>query len=145
MERTVATVVTPRASWEDWGKLLLRVTIGVLLMLHGIAKVKNGIGWMAGPLGNLGLPLFVGYGAYVGEIVAPIFAILGKFARLAGLVIAFNLLMAIVLVRKGDVAALNQGGGWAIEVEMLFLLGGIAIFLLGSGRYSLSKGRGRWD
>lgn len=131
--------------FQDWGKLVLRLAIGGLLLLHGIAKLKNGIGWMSGPLGAFGLPMFVGYGVYVGEIIAPVLAILGKWARLAGLVMAFNLLMAVVLVRRGDVLKLNQGGGWAIEVEMLFLIGGVAIFLLGSGRYSLSKGQGRWD
>lgn len=131
--------------FADWGKLLLRLSIGVLLMLHGIAKLKGGIAWMAGPLSNFGLPMFVGYGVFVGEIIAPIFLILGKFARLAGLVVAFSLFMAIVLVRRGDIVKLNQGGGWAIEVEMLFLLGGICIFLLGSGKYSISKGEGRWD
>jgi putative oxidoreductase len=141
----MVTGLSPRASGDNWGKLLLRLAVGALLLLHGIAKIKNGIGWMANPLGNFGLPLFVGYGVYIGEVVAPLLTIVGKFARLAGLVIAFDLLMAIVLVRKGDVASLNQGGGWAIEVELLFLLGGIAIFLLGSGRYSLSRGRGRWD
>lgn len=136
---------SPRAGWEDWGKLLLRVTIGFLLLLHGISKLKNGIGWMAGPLGGLGLPAFVGYGAYVGEVVAPLFLMAGKFARLAGLVVAFNMLGAIIIALRGRVFTLNQGGGWAIELEMLFLLGGVAIFLLGSGRYSLSKGQGRWD
>lgn len=141
----MATPVSPRASWEDWGKLLLRVTIGGLLLLHGISKLRNGIGWMAGPLSTLGLPAFVGYGVYVGEVVAPLFVIAGKFARLAGLVIAFSLLMAIIIVLRGKVFSLNQGGGWAIELEMLFLLGGVTIFLLGSGRYSLSKGQGRWD
>jgi putative oxidoreductase len=141
----MATSVAPRTGWEDWGKLLLRLTIGVLLILHGIAKLRNGIGWMAGPLGAFGLPAFIGYGAYVGEIVAPLLLIVGKWTRLAGLVVAFNMLAAIVLVRRDSIAKLNQGGGWDIELEILFLLGGIAIFLLGSGRYAISKGVGRWD
>jgi putative oxidoreductase len=141
----MATTVAPRTGWEDWGKLVLRLTIGVLLLLHGIAKVKNGIGWMAAPLGAFGLPLFVGYGAYVGEIVAPLLLIAGKFTRLAGLVVAFNMIMAIVLVRRADLFTRNQGGGWSVELELLFLLGGVAIFLLGSGRYALSKGQGKWD
>ena len=141
----MATSVAPRTGWEDWAKLLLRLTIGVLLILHGIAKLKGGIGWMAGPLGSVGLPAFIGYGAYVGEVVAPLLLIAGKWSRLAGLVVAFNMLMAILLVRRSDIGALNQGGGWAIELEMLFLLGGVAIFLLGSGKYAISKGAGRWD
>ena len=141
----MATTVAARTGWEDWGKLLLRLTVGVLLILHGIAKLRNGIGWMAGPLGAFGLPAFIGYGAYIGEIVAPLLLIVGKWTRLAGLVVAFNMLAAIVLVRRDSIAKLNQGGGWDIELEMLFLLGGIVIFLVGSGRYALSKGVGRWD
>ena len=141
----MATAVTPRATWEDVGKLILRLTVAVLLMVHGISKLKNGIGWMAGMLESKHLPAFIGYGVYVGEIVAPILLILGMFTRLAGLVVSFNLLMAIVLARAADVWTLNRGGGWAIEIEMFFLLAGVAIFFLGSGRYALRKGLGRWD
>ena len=136
---------TSPAMGNDSGKLVLRLSIGVLLLLHGIAKLKGGIGWMSGPLGAVGLPAFVGYGVYVGEVIAPLFLIAGKWTRLAGLVVAINMLCAIVLVQRDKVASLNQGGGWAIELEMLFLLGGLAVFLLGSGRYSLSRGSGRWD
>jgi len=129
----------------DWGKLLVRLMIGGLLIFHGIFKLKGGIGWMGGMLSAVGLPAFIGYGVYVGEIVAPLFAIIGKFSRIAGLIIAFNMLMAIVLAQRAKMFSLNEGGAWAIELEMLFLLGGIAIFLLGSGRIALSRGTGRWD
>ena len=134
-----------RAGWEDWGKLLLRLAVGGLLIFHGIAKMRNGVGWMAGPLSGLGLPAFVAYGAYVGEVVAPIFLIVGKWARIAGLVVAFNMVSAIVIALRDKVFTLNMGGGWAIELELMFLLGGVIVFLLGSGKYSLSRGNGPWD
>ncbi len=130
---------------DSWGKLVLRLTVAILLLFHGIAKVKGGVGWMAGPLSAFGLPGFVAYGVYVAEVVAPILLALGKFTRLAGAVIAFDMLMAIVLVLRQRFFTVNQGGGWAVELEMFFLLGGVAIALLGSGRYALSGGRGRWD
>jgi putative oxidoreductase len=131
--------------WDDVGKLVLRVAIGGLLFLHGVAKLKSGIGWMAGPLSSVGLPAFVGYGVFVGEIIAPILVMVGTYSRLAGLVIAFNMFAAIMLVQRGKIGALNQGGGWGIELEMLFLLGGVAIFFLGAGKFSLSRGQARWD
>ena len=134
-----------RAGWEDWGKLLLRLAVGGLLLFHGIAKMRNGIGWMAGPLSGLGLPAFVGYGVYVGEVIAPIVLILGKWARIAGLVVAFNMMGAIIIALRAKVFTLNMSGGWAIELELMFLLGGLVIVLLGSGKYSLSKGTGAWD
>jgi|SRR5688572_14370683 putative oxidoreductase len=134
-----------RLGWDDIGKLVLRVAIGALLFLHGVAKLKSGIGWMAGPLAQFGLPAFVGYAVFIGEIIAPVLLLVGTYTRLAGLVIAVNMLSAIMLVQRGKIGALNQGGGWGIELEMLFLLGGVAIFFLGAGKFSLSRGQARWD
>jgi len=142
----MTTEAVSRAGWEDWGKLVLRLAVGGLLLFHGIYKVRNGVAWMAGPLSAVGLPAFLGYGTYVGEIIAPILAMAGKFTRIAGLIMAFDLLMAIVLVQRDRIFSVNpQGGGLAIELETFFLLGGLAVFFLGSGRYALSKGQGRWD
>lgn len=142
----MTTGVIPRAGRDDWGKLLLRVAVGGLLLFHGIFKVKNGVAWMADPLAAVGLPAFLGYGTYIAEVVAPILVLTGKFTRLAGIVMAFDMLMAILLVLRDRVFSINpQGGGLAIELEMFFLLGSVAIVFLGSGRYAVSKGQGRWD
>jgi putative oxidoreductase len=139
-------VRTPaRTSWDDNGKLILRVTVAVLMLMHGIAKMQNGIGWMAGMLQSHHLPVFVGYGVYVAEVIAPILLILGLFTRLAALVIAFDMVMAIVLAQSDKVFTRSQSGGWAIELEMFYLLASLAIFFLGSGRYAVRKGQHRWD
>jgi putative oxidoreductase len=60
-------------------------------------------------------------------------------------VIFINMIVAVALVRMGDVGSLGKTGGWAIELEALFALGGAAVYCLGSGRYALSRGRGTWD
>jgi putative oxidoreductase len=129
---------------QSLGKLILRLAIGFNLLLHGIGKLEHGVAWMAGPLAKFGLPAFLGYGAYVGEVLAPLLLLLGIRSRLAGLVIAFDLLMAIVLVKAGEIVALSKGGTWGIELESLFLMGGLAIFCLGGGRFALST-KSRWD
>jgi putative oxidoreductase len=141
----MATSVHVATNRDDIGKLIVRLAIGGLLLFHGIAKLSNGIGWMGGMLGSIGLPAFVGYGVYVGEIVAPLLILAGKFTRPAGLVVAFNMLVATLLARRDSIGKLNQGGGWDIELEMLFLLGGAALWFLGSGRFAASQGKGRWD
>jgi putative oxidoreductase len=131
---------------EDTGRLVLRLMIGVLLLFHGIAKAKGGVDWMTPMLAAHHLPGFIGYGVYIGEIVAPILLVIGVFTRPAGAIIAFNMVMAVLLVRLGDIAKLSErSGGWAIELEALFALGGIAVYCLGSGKYALSRGRGKWD
>jgi putative oxidoreductase len=137
--------LAPRSGWDDLGKLILRVTVAVLLGLHGIAKLKGGIGFISGLLAQNGLPGFLAYGAYIAEIVAPILLILGILTRPAALIIVFQMMMAIFLARRADIFAISRGGGWAIELEMLFMLTSFAIFFFGSGRYSLAKRPGRWD
>lgn len=139
-------VIVVRSGWDDLGKLILRLTVACLLVFHGIAKVKGGIGWMAGVLASHHLPAFAGYGTYVAEIVAPILLILGILTRPAALVIAFDLFMALVLVIGGKTFRPSErGGGLGGEVELFFLLASVAIFFMGSGRYAVSKGQGKWD
>lgn len=143
---SAVTAAEPIVAGEDVGKVLLRVTVAVLLLFHGVAKIQNGIAWMAGMLQQYHIPAFVGYGVYVGEVVAPILLILGILTRPAALVIAFDMVMAILLAQRDKFFARNpQGGAWGVEIEMFFLLTAVAVFFLGSGRYAVSRGRGRWD
>jgi len=123
----------------DGGKLLLRLTVGILLLFHGIAKVQHGIGWIEGLLQSKGIPGFVAYGAYIGEVLMPILVILGIFTRPAALIIAINLVVATLLVGTGNFFNITQVGAWALEIEAFYFLTSLVIMLLGSGRYSLVK------
>jgi putative oxidoreductase len=128
------------APYPDAGLLLLRLGVGTLLLFHGIAKITGGVAWIAGPLGRVGLPAWLAYGTYVGEVLAPVLLILGLWTRLAALVIAFDLFMAIFLARREDIAKINpMGGGWAIELELLYIVGALAIALAGGGRFGLGR------
>ena len=124
----------------DAGLLVLRLGLGALLLFHGVYKVTHGVAWIAGPLSGAGLPAWLQYGVYVGEVLAPVLVILGLWTRPAALVIAFDMFMAIFLARRGDVAKVNPaGGGWAIELELLFLVAALTIALAGGGRYGLGR------
>lgn len=129
---------------DDLGKLILRCSVAGMLLLHGIYKVQTGNAFVLGQVAKAGLPSFIAYGPYFGEIVAPVLLILGFMTRPAAVIVAFDLLTAIGLSRRGDIARIGGGGGWAIEVEMLFLLGGLAIACLGAGRFALGKAS-RWN
>ena len=126
---------------DDLGKLLLRLAVGGLLLLHGIYKVQNGIAFVTESVMRAGLPSFFAYGVYVGEVAAPILVIAGLLTRPAGLLIALDLFFAIFLARRADIATVRPGGAWSIEAEMLFLFGGLAIACLGAGRFGLGTGR----
>lgn len=129
---------------DDLGKLILRFSVGGMLLLHGLWKLMNGISFVQQQVDKAGLPAFVSYYVYLGEIVAPVLLIAGILTRPAGLLIAIDLAGAVFLGRRNDIATVGGGGGWAIEVEMLFLLGGLAIACLGAGRLALAK-PGRWN
>jgi len=110
------------------------------MLFHGIFKLTHGVAWIAGPLGAVGLPAWLSYGVYVAEVLAPVLVIVGLWARPAALVIAFDMFMAIFLARRADVAKINpMGGGWSIELELLFLVSALAIALMGSGRYGIGR------
>lgn len=131
---------------DDLGKLLLRLAIGGMMLLHGIAKIKGGVGGISGLLTAKGLPGFLAYGAYLGEVVAPILIIIGWFTRPAAVVLIFTMAMAIGLAHPGDILKLDdKSGAWAIELPMLYLLGGLALVFFGAGKYSVSRGKGPCD
>lgn len=131
---------------DDLGKLLLRLTVGGLMLFHGLAKLGRGVAWMAGPLTAHHLPAALAYGVYVGEVVAPLLLIVGLWARPAALVVAFDLVMALYLVVEGKAFVLDRQtrapGG---ELQFFYILAALAIVFLGSGHYAISRGKGRWD
>ncbi|MFZ5724165.1 MAG: DoxX family protein [Pseudomonadota bacterium] len=123
----------------DIAKLLLRLTLGVLMLFHGIAKLTHGIGFIEGLVVAKGLPAFVAWGVYVGEIVAPLLLIAGVQVRIAAAIVAFNMLAAIVLVHMGDIFVLTDHGGWRLELQGFFLMTAVALILLGGGKYAVQK------
>lgn len=129
----------------DVAKLLLRLSLGGMLLLHGIDKLHGGVAGLQNMIEGKGFPGFVAYGVYVGEVVAPLFVLAGWKTRLAALVLAFNMVVAVLLAHSGDIFELGRHGQWAIELPMLYMFGAIAIALLGAGKYSASRGRGAWD
>ncbi len=125
---------------DDVGKLVLRLTLGLLLVLHGIAKVLNpegALGFIREQLVTVGLPDFLAYGVYLGELIAPAFILIGLYSRLASVVVAGNMLFAISLVHMGEIFTLAPMGGWAIELQAFFLFNAVAVALLGSGRFAV--------
>ncbi|MCV6606977.1 MAG: DoxX family protein [Campylobacterales bacterium] len=123
---------------EDVGKLILRFSVGFMMLFHGISKL-NGVDWMKGMLSGAGLPEFLAYGVYLGEIVAPILILIGFKARHGAVLIIITMLFAIFLVHPTDIFALTEHGAWAIELHMFYIFSSLAIIFLGSGKYSIDK------
>ncbi len=123
----------------DLGKLIIRLTLGGLMLFHGIAKLLNGIGFIEGELISHGLPAVLAYGVFIGELLAPLMVILGYHTRIGALLIIFNMLVAIALVHGHQLLSLGSNGGWALELQGFFLFTAVAVIFLGPGRYNLKN------
>jgi putative oxidoreductase len=128
-----------RAMTEDVGKLVLRLALGTLILLHGIAKIKSGVASIVPGLEGIGLPPWFAYGVYIGEIVAPIMVIVGLFARTGAFIIFVNMIFAILLVHRNELFTLGKQGGWALELQGMFLFTALALVLMSPGRYSVTR------
>lgn len=125
------------------GLLILRIAIGVLMLLHGIAKFK-GITGIEEMLSNANLPTVLAYGVYISEIIAPILIIVGYRTRIAAAFFTVGVIFAIFLAHSERIFTLNQHGGWSIELLGLFFFCSITLIFTGGGNYAISNSN-KWD
>jgi putative oxidoreductase len=124
---------------HDVGKLLLRITIGGLLLLHGIDKIRNPdhFGMIKGAVQQHNWPDAVAYGVFVGEVGGAALVLFGLLTRVGAAIVAINMGMAVWLAHQPVLWTLNEGGGWALELQAMFLFGAICILFLGPGGFSI--------
>jgi putative oxidoreductase len=121
----------------DAGRLVLRLTVGILILMHGIAKLSGPLDPITGMLAKVGLPSALAYGVYIGEILAPILLIVGVWTRAAAIVVAINMVFAVLLAHSTQLFSIGKQGGYALELQAMFLFAAVAIALLGAGRFSI--------
>lgn len=109
------------------GVILLRWTLALLMVLHGWAKVTGGVGGIEGMLVAKGLPGFLAYGAYLGELIAPLMLLVGFWVVPAALVIAINMVFALFLAHMGHFTDLTGSGGWRLELQAFFLVSALVV------------------
>ena len=119
------------AIWKRFGKALAgdRKATGRRLarLWQGIERRLAG-DWQGFGRGSKGgLPAFLAYGVLLGEVVAPALLLVGLLVTPAALVIAFNMVVAILLAHSGQLLSLGKTGGWAIELQMFFLVTALVV------------------
>ena len=121
----------------DLGLLLLRLTFGGLMAVwHGLVKLQ-GFDQMKGGFPD---PLGIGaqnslIGAIGGELIAGALIAVGLFTRLSTIPAIFTMAIAAFLVHGSGPLFLPGEG--TKEPALLYLLGYVAIAMLGPGRFSL--------
>jgi putative oxidoreductase len=124
---------------DDTARLILRLTLGILILFHGFAKIMHGIDPIQGMVTGMGLPAFFAYGVYAGEVLGPALLIIGFYARVGAALIAINMVFAFLLAHTGELASLAPSGGWALELQGMFLFTAVSLMLMGPGRISVNQ------
>ena len=125
---------------QDFGILILRFNVGILMLLHGLQKISSGIDGIKDSVSSFSLPEFIAYGVYIGEFVAPVLIILGILTRLSALAVFCTMCFASFVVLGGNFEgylSLNQYGGWIVELQALYAFASLALIFLGAGKFSL--------
>lgn len=128
----------------DLGMLISRIAIGFPMSVYGVNKLIHGIGFIEDMMTMHGLPSFFAYGVFAGEIIAPIMLMIGFRTRLAGLIFAANCFTATILAQTSNIFKLNEFGGWALELLVIYMLVAISFFFTGAGKYAVST-TNKWD
>jgi len=127
---------------NDLGLLLLRLTVGGLMLFHGVHKLIYGVAGIQGMLAGMGLPGFIAYFSLAAELLASILIVIGAWTRVASVIMVGNMAVAILMAHLPVLFTVDPTtGGWAIELPMLYLLGAAVLCLTGGGKYAVTKGK----
>ncbi|HUX68101.1 MAG TPA: DoxX family protein [Terriglobales bacterium] len=115
------------------GLTLLRLALGVAFLFHGSMKLSNLDQWQKNFV-HMGFPGYVAFIIGPLEAVGGALLVLGLFTRVVGLLLAGDLLVALV---KVVLPRTSLGNVLHYEVEMLLSAGAFLYFCYGAGPVSL--------
>lgn len=130
--------IATRSAQADYAATLLRLTLGVVLLAHGLLKVLVfTLPGTAGFFASIGFPGWMAYPVTLIEVGAGLAMIVGFHSRIAAL-ISLPVLLGAVTVHTGNgwlFSAAN--GGW--EYPVFLVIVAIAVGLLGDGAFSVRR------
>jgi len=126
----------------DLAALLLRLTLGVMYLAHGLVlKVLTfGVAGTVGFFVGIGLPAWLAYATIVGEVLGGVLLVIGVRSQWVALALTPTLLGSIIWVHAGNGWVFSaKGGGW--EYPAFLLVVSVAVALLGDGACALAPAR----
>jgi putative oxidoreductase len=118
-----------------FGFLLLRVSVGAALMLHGWPKIQNATSWM-GP--EAPVPAAFQAVAAASEFGGGLLLIVGLFTPLAAFFVAATMATAAFMghISQGD-PFVSKTGGRSWELAAVYFSAAVLLLLAGPGKLSL--------
>ena len=111
----------------------IRVSVGVVFIVHGMGKFNPGFAFA---LENWGIPAAMQIPIALAEVVPGILLIIGILTRISSGLLSIIMLGAIFLVKGAQVFA---GDGPSTEFDIVLLAAALLIVIMGPGRISLSN------
>ena len=132
MLKKLLSISVWNANATDWASLILRVSMGLLMLQHGFPKLMQ---FFNGEEISFADPIFIGETASLvltvfAEFFCSILITIGLWTRLALLPLIFTMVVAVGIIHWADPMDKKEHG-------LLFLFPYLAIFLLGSGKFSV--------
>jgi len=113
--------------------LLLRVALGVIFIFHGYPKLEHAQQWVQN-FRHMGLPGYFAYISGVLELFGGALLMLGLFARVAGLLLAIEMAIAVTKVHG---LLSNPANVHSYEFPLAVCAGSFAVAAVGAGLISI--------
>ncbi len=126
---TGATLTTGK--FHDLSHLGLRVSVGVMFIVHSLGKFDSGI---AGFFSSIGLPPEMAPLIGLLELIGGALLVVGVLARISASLIAIEMLYVMVFLKKLQ----SFSGKNGLELELLAFVILLTVAVLGPGRISIS-------
>ncbi|MBO8165179.1 MAG: DoxX family protein [Brevibacillus sp.] len=122
----------------EWSTFILRIVVGTIFLVHGLAKIKTGLPHVAAHFSGLGLPGQLAYPVVLLEVAGGALLIAGMGTRLVSGLFVLLMLGAIVTV-KARAGFLGSGQGAGYEFDLILLAASLHLCLNGSRVYAVER------
>jgi uncharacterized membrane protein YphA (DoxX/SURF4 family) len=116
-----------------WGITIVRISTGLIFVVHGVQKFATGLGGVAAFFAKVGIPAPMVMGPFVAilEVVGGVLLIVGLATRWISLLFAIEMIVTTLWVQI-------RSRGWnASELDRALLASSLLLVLAGSGRASI--------